>query len=52
MKNQILILEDEKLVSNFIKEAFEEVGYEVHIIEDDKTDFNANAYRLIFILIN
>ena len=49
MKNQVLILEDEKLVSSFIKEAFEKVGYEVHIIEDDKTDFNANAYRLIFV---
>ena len=49
MKNQILILEDEKLVSSFIKETFEKVGYEVHIIEDDKTDFNANAYRLIFV---
>lgn len=49
MKNQILILEDEKLVSSFIKECFEKVGYEVHIIEDDKTDFNANAYRLIFV---
>lgn len=49
MKNKILILEDEKLVSSFIKEAFEKVGYEVHIIEDDKTDFNANAYRLIFV---
>ena len=49
MKNQVLILEDEKLVSIFIKECFEKVGYEVHIVEDDKTDFNANAYRLIFV---
>lgn len=46
---KILILEDEKIVSSFIKETFEKVGYEVHIVEDDKTDFNANVYRLIFV---
>lgn len=46
---KILILEDEKTVSSFIKETFEKVGYEVHIVEDDKTDFNTNAYRLIFV---
>lgn len=49
MGNKILILEDEKLVSSFIKEAFEKVGYEATIIEDDKTPFNANDYRLIFV---
>lgn len=49
MENKILILEDEKLVSSFIKEAFEKVGYEATIIEDNKTPFNANDYRLIFV---
>ena len=49
MENKILILEDEKLVSSFITEAFEKVGYEATIIEDDKTPFNANDYRLIFV---
>lgn len=46
---KILILEDEKIVSSFIKECFEKVGYEVHIVEDDKTDFNANEYSFIFV---
>ena len=49
MKKKVLILEDEKIISSFIKECFEKVGYEVEIIEDDKTPFNANDYKLIFV---
>jgi hypothetical protein len=49
MKRKVLILEDERVISSFIKECFEKVGYEVTIIEDDKTTFNANDYKLIFV---
>lgn len=49
MKRKVLILEDERVISSFIKECFEKVGYEVEIIEDDKTPFNANDYKIIFV---
>lgn len=49
MKKKVLILEDERIISSFIKESFEKVGYEVEIIEDDKIPFNANDYKLIFV---
>lgn len=46
---KILILEDEKIVSSFIKECFEKQWFEATIIEDNKTDFNANDYSFIFV---
>lgn len=46
---KVLVLEDEKIVSDFIKICFEKIGSEVAVIKDDKTDFNANDYDLIFV---
>lgn len=48
-KKKILILEDEREVSDFYKNFFEDKGYEVRVIENDYEYFEAKDYHSIFV---